>query len=248
MVTNPSSLEHKESIKNEIFRTIENEKNTISQITLKTAEPKADAIIDNLFIVDNFLIFSLGSNEIIGENKSVITFGLLGQVFVLKNYDLNTNSFVQDKIPNNSEDIPEKNNEKSNEINKVENINITEEVSNELISKKITKIEFKDIDKSKKFIKLELKNGNVISYHLQKDVQEDLYELTFYLNNSTKVYNCFIHNNGYSFRNNFYFTISNWVNDKDGNCMNIFYKFSIKFDDEGPSFVIKKTFESICAG
>lgn len=251
MITNPSIIEHKEKIKKEI---IYSDEQLIGNMQLKKniIFKKGDSSIsitldevDGMLDIDNYVILSIGKLKNGSQFQLPVTVGILGQIFLVNKKEIKERDNIS--ITSVTDNITTQANLEPSEINELQGINVSAVISEELISKKITKINFKDIDNKIKFKEIKLKNGGRISYHLEKDVEEDTHALSFYLNNSSIVYNCFIQSSDYSLNSNFYFTVSNWVIDQDENCKNIFYSINLEFYDGIPTFVIKKTHEGICA-
>ena len=124
MATNPSIDDHREAIKKAVFSSIENASNTNNEnsnnygnkIGQSMGESIGSAFIDNIVVRQNLFLFSFGSMEFEGKSQNQITLGILGHIFLLKEYDLNTNSFVNSE----GESIPLIDNKK----NKIEKKNI----------------------------------------------------------------------------------------------------------------------------
>jgi hypothetical protein len=100
MATNPSSEEHKDAIKKEIFKAIEsdNNSNSAQQLGEKIGETIGGALIDNLVKRQNFILFSLTTIKIVNQQDDVInnaiTLGIFGQIIFLKKYDKESKEFV----------------------------------------------------------------------------------------------------------------------------------------------------------
>ena len=101
MATNPSTEEHKQVIKKAIFSSInsDNKSNTniAQQLGENIGESIGSAFIDKIVVRQNLLLFSLGNMEYEGKSQNRITLGIFGQIFLLKQYDKNSNEFV-DKV------------------------------------------------------------------------------------------------------------------------------------------------------
>ena len=98
MATNPSTEEHKQVIKKAIFSSIKNPNkantNIAQQLGENIGESIGSAFIDKIVVRQNLLLFSLGNIEYEGKSQNRITLGIFGQIFLLKQYDTNTNEFV----------------------------------------------------------------------------------------------------------------------------------------------------------
>jgi hypothetical protein len=100
MATNPSSEEHKDAIKKEIFKAIEsdNNSNSAQQLGEKIGETIGGALIDNLVKRQNFILFSLTTIKTVKQQDDVtnnaITLGIFGQIILLKKYDKESKEFV----------------------------------------------------------------------------------------------------------------------------------------------------------
>jgi hypothetical protein len=99
MATNPSSIEHKEAIKKEIFKAIESDGNSNSaqQLGEKIGEAFGGVIIDNMVERQNYVLFSLTTIKIVkqdGVTNNAITLGIFGQIILLKKYDKESKKFV----------------------------------------------------------------------------------------------------------------------------------------------------------
>jgi predicted transcriptional regulator len=99
MATNPSSVEHKEAIKKEIFKAIEsdNNSNSAQQLGEKIGEAFGGVIIDNMVERQNYVLFSLTTIKIVkqdGVTNNAITLGIFGQIILLKKYDKESKEFV----------------------------------------------------------------------------------------------------------------------------------------------------------
>jgi hypothetical protein len=99
LATNPSSEDHKDAIKKEINKSIENDNiatNEFQKLGQKLGESIGSVMIDNMVERTNLLIFSITyvkGNDYIKGNIP-ITIGFLGQVFLLQKYDKDSNKFV----------------------------------------------------------------------------------------------------------------------------------------------------------
>ena len=99
MATNPSTEEHKEAIKKEIFKAIESDNNSNSALQLgeKIGESIGGAMIDNMVERQNYVLFSLATVKIVkmeGVTNNAITLGIFGQIILLKKYDKDSKEFV----------------------------------------------------------------------------------------------------------------------------------------------------------
>jgi len=101
MATNPSTEEHKEAIKKEIFKAIESDGNSNSaeQLGEKIGEAFGGAIIDNMVERDNYILFSTVKTKSIltvtnDIPSKILSFGIFGNVFMLKKYDKESKEFV----------------------------------------------------------------------------------------------------------------------------------------------------------
>ena len=99
MVTNPSTVDHKEAIKKEIFKAIESDNNSNSALQLgeKIGESIGGAMIDNMVERQNYVLFSLATVKIVkmeGVTNNAITLGIFGQIILLKKYDKDSKEFV----------------------------------------------------------------------------------------------------------------------------------------------------------
>jgi hypothetical protein len=99
MATNPSTEEHKEAIKKEIFKAIEsdNNSNSAQQLGEKIGESIGGAMIDNMVERQNYVLFSMANAKIVkmqGVANNAITLGIFGQIIFLKKYDKDLNEFV----------------------------------------------------------------------------------------------------------------------------------------------------------
>lgn len=99
MVTNPSTADHKEAIKKEIFKAIESDNNSNSALQLgeKIGESIGGAMIDNMVERQNYVLFSLATVKIVkmeGVTNNAITLGIFGQIILLKKYDKDSKEFV----------------------------------------------------------------------------------------------------------------------------------------------------------
>lgn len=99
MATNPSTEEHKEAIKKEIFKAIEsdNNSNIAQQLGEKIGEAFGGAIIDKMVERQNYVLFSLASVKIVKMEvvtNNTITLGIFGQILLLKKYDKDSNEFI----------------------------------------------------------------------------------------------------------------------------------------------------------
>ena len=99
MVTNPSTVYHKEAIKKEIFKAIESDNNSNSALQLgeKIGESIGGAMIDNMVERQNYVLFSLATVKIVkmeGVTNNAITLGIFGQIILLKKYDKDSKEFV----------------------------------------------------------------------------------------------------------------------------------------------------------
>jgi len=101
MATNPSTEEHKEAIKKEIFKAIEsdNNSNSAQQLGEKIGQSIGGAIIDNMVERDNYILFSTVKTKSIPTvtndiPSKILTFGIFGNVFMLKKYDKESKEFI----------------------------------------------------------------------------------------------------------------------------------------------------------
>ena len=100
MATNPSTEEHKEAIKKEIFKAIEsdNNSNIAQQLGEKIGEAFGGAIIDKMVERQNYILFSLTTIKIVKQQDDVtnntITLGIFGQIILLKKYDKESKEFI----------------------------------------------------------------------------------------------------------------------------------------------------------
>ena len=99
MVTNPSTVDHKEAIKKEIFKAIDSDNNSNSALQLgeKIGESIGGAMIDNMVERQNYVLFSLATVKIVkmeGVTNNAITLGIFGQIILLKKYDKDSKEFV----------------------------------------------------------------------------------------------------------------------------------------------------------
>ena len=103
MATNPSSIDHKEAIKKEIFKAIEsdNNSNSAQQLGEKIGEAFWDAMINKLLITNNYILFSITKTDILlnpttgnDDGNKIISIGIFGQIILLKKYDKESNEFV----------------------------------------------------------------------------------------------------------------------------------------------------------
>jgi hypothetical protein len=100
MATNPSTEEHKDAIKKEIFKAIEsdNNSNSAQQLGEKIGESIGGALIDNMVERQNYILFSLTTIKIVKQQDDVtnntITLGIFGQIILLKKYDKESKEFV----------------------------------------------------------------------------------------------------------------------------------------------------------
>ena len=99
MVTNPSTVDHKEAIKKEIFKAIESDNNSNSALQLgeKIGESIGGAMIDNMVERQNYVLFSLATVKIVkmeGVTNNAINLGIFGQIILLKKYDKDSKEFV----------------------------------------------------------------------------------------------------------------------------------------------------------
>jgi hypothetical protein len=115
MATNPSTEEHKEAIKKEIFKAFENQKqynesqsialgnsyseSKINNIGEEFVKSIGGAIIDNMVERDNFILFSTVKSKSIPTVTNdipteILSFGIFGNVFMLKKYDVESKEFV----------------------------------------------------------------------------------------------------------------------------------------------------------
>ena len=115
MATNPSTEEHKEAIKKEIFKAFENQKqynesqsialgnshseSIINNIGEEFAKSIGGAIIDNMVERDNFILFSTVKSKSIPTVTNdiptkILSLGIFGNVFMLKKYDVESKEFV----------------------------------------------------------------------------------------------------------------------------------------------------------
>jgi len=99
MATNPSTEEHKDAIKKEIFKAIEidNNPNSAQQLGEKIGESIGGALIDNIVERQNYVLFSLATVKIVkmeGVTNNAITLGIFGQIILLKKYDKDSKEFV----------------------------------------------------------------------------------------------------------------------------------------------------------
>ena len=99
MVTNPSTADHKEAIKKEIFKAIEsdNNSNSAQQLGEKIGESIGGAMIDNMVERQNYVLFSMATVKIVkqdGVTNNAITLGIFGQIILLKKYDKESKEFV----------------------------------------------------------------------------------------------------------------------------------------------------------
>jgi hypothetical protein len=99
MATNPSTEEHKEAIKKEIFKAIESDNNSNSahQLGEKFGESIGGAIIDKMVQRQNYVLFSMATVKIVkmeGVTNNAITLGIFGQIILLKRYDKESKEFV----------------------------------------------------------------------------------------------------------------------------------------------------------
>ena len=99
LATNPSTEEHKEVIKKEINKSIENDNiatNEFQKLGQKLGESIGGVMIDNMVERPNLLIFSItylkGNAYIKGDIP--ITIGILGQVLLNQKYDKDLKKFV----------------------------------------------------------------------------------------------------------------------------------------------------------
>ena len=102
IATNPSIVDHREAIKKAVFSSIENANNSnndnsnkyVKKIGESIGESIGSSFIDKIVVRQNLLLFSFGNMEFEGKSQNQITLGIFGQIFLLKKYDLNTNSFI----------------------------------------------------------------------------------------------------------------------------------------------------------
>lgn len=99
MATNPSTEEHKEAIKKEIFKAFEsdNNSNSAQQLGEKIGESIGGAMIDNMVERQNYVLFSMANAKILkmqGVINNAITLGIFGQIILLKKYDKDSKEFV----------------------------------------------------------------------------------------------------------------------------------------------------------
>ena len=99
MATNPSTEEHKDAIKKEIFKAIEidNNSNSAQQLGEKIGESIGGALIDNMVERKNYVLFSMATVKIVkqdGVTNNAITLGIFGQIILLKKYDKESKEFV----------------------------------------------------------------------------------------------------------------------------------------------------------
>jgi hypothetical protein len=125
IATNPSIVDHREAIKKAVFSSIENSNNKNNDnpnnygkiIGEKIGESIGSSFIDKIVVRQNLLLFSFGNMEFEGKSQNQITLGIFGQIFLLKEYDLRTNSFIDPNDYKNfdstklSSDAEKKNNE-----------------------------------------------------------------------------------------------------------------------------------------
>ena len=97
-------------------------------------------------------------------------------------------------------------------------------------------------------IETKLKTGIHVFYNLEEDVEEDTNILLFYFKNSTKVYQVYIHNYDYSFKDDFYFSFFDYKYFKNGGCKMFYYKVNLRVNSRKPNFTVLKKYEGICAG
>jgi tetratricopeptide (TPR) repeat protein len=99
---NPSSEEHKEVIKKEINKSIENDNiatNEFQKLGQKLGESIGGVMIDNMVEITNFWIFSIAYSKVSKDPYSntpskPLTIGFFGKVFLLQKYDKDSKKFV----------------------------------------------------------------------------------------------------------------------------------------------------------
>ena len=111
MASNPSSEEHKEAIKKEIFKAIEsdNNSNSAQQLGEKIGQSIVEVMIDNMIYRENFIFLSIvktkerinAAGDDVGNNT--ISVGIFGQIFLLKKYDNVSKEFVDNNVINETE-------------------------------------------------------------------------------------------------------------------------------------------------
>ena len=111
MATNPSSEEHKEAIKKEIFKAIEsdNNSNSAQQLGEKIGQSIVEVMIDNMIYRENLIFLSIIKTKkrinAAGddEGNKTISVGIFGQIFLLKKYDNVSKEFVDNNGINETE-------------------------------------------------------------------------------------------------------------------------------------------------
>ena len=111
MATNPSSEEHKEAIKKEIFKAIEsdNNSNSAQQLGEKIGQSIVEVMIDNMIYRENLIFLSITKTKkrinAAGddEGNKTISVGIFGQIFLLKKYDNVSKEFVDNNGINETE-------------------------------------------------------------------------------------------------------------------------------------------------
>lgn len=233
--TNPSISDHRQIIVDELEEKLLNESgshNHSKKIGQKIGEGLGPVIIERAISRDNYLFFSITKLKYNAETKN-IGFGILGNVWVLDYNFLRAEKKLKEKSG----------------ITAVQSVvNKKDSYGSKIVSKKLKIIKLSELDKYSKFIEKRVGSNEKLFYYLQKNAEEDMHILYFYTNDTSKIYRLYICNFGYSFRDSFYFTISDWVYDKNGNCKAIFYKVSFDLDEGIPKFNAKRESETICAG
>ena len=107
IVTNPSELAHKKVIEQHIFNmnAATNAKNKYLINTAAQNEASFEAkMMNNIINRENYIGFSLASikgSDVYNEgSKNIITIGIFGQIYLLKQYDMISKSFVYKSIFN----------------------------------------------------------------------------------------------------------------------------------------------------
>jgi len=120
MLTNPSTAEHKEAVKEKVSAAFENNNsdgNAFQKLGEQLGQTIGMALIDKMIKRENYLLFSLTKSKFLDndEKEKVVGFGILGKVYFSENFSNN----IIDKIG-------ESNNTIIGNTIKIENIEVAE--------------------------------------------------------------------------------------------------------------------------